>query len=39
MISNVKVNRKAEAKKLLVHYVAGKRAQKRKLQLTNEGKG
>ena len=27
MISNVKVNRKAEAKKIFVHYVAGKRAQ------------
>ena len=39
MISNVKVNRKAEAKKIFVHYVEGKRAQNRKLQLTNEGKG
>ena len=39
MISNVKVNRKAEAKKIFVHYVAGKGAQSRKLQLTNEGKG
>jgi len=35
MISNVKVNRKAEAKKIFVHYIAVKRARNRKLQLTN----
>ena len=34
MISNVKVNRKAEAKKIFVHYVAGKRAQNRKQKTT-----
>ena len=39
MISNVKVNRKAEAKKIFVHYIAVKRARNRKLQLTNEGHG
>jgi hypothetical protein len=39
VISTVKVNRKAQAKKIFAHYIAGKITGNRKLQLTNEGQG
>ena len=38
IVRTVKVNRKAEAKKRFAHYIAVKRAQNKKLQLTNDGK-
>jgi len=37
IVRKVKVNRKAEAKKIFVNYIAVKRAQNKKLQLTNDG--
>ena len=38
IVRTVKVNRKAEAKKIFVHYIAFKKAQNKKLQLANDGK-